>query len=363
MYKKIDFAILAKSLNANFLKNTGVTLGHWFVGSALQAINFKELKQGIYYYEQPTIWTRMLQSDIVNPYWEIKNDTVNFLVVNESEEKQVNLLNKVLGFYLERVNENNDSVYFFGQPWTLLRDNTDFCNIFHLNVPFFIENNKVGSYLKIFQKRNGRYYPLIDCTRFKFSEKVYFEVNINLSYIEMAQKQLNTIFDGVKYCDISSIFKCQKLTVDQRFIRLYSLAYTLHYLYQNNFSIDSKYLGHSIKKMIKMFALQAFLLDLPIEKFESIISDFFYKVFVKEVDKLYNFDTRILNKYDSYVLSDRFGITKDVQLAFTNKASVYRSYKRSQLLYYTDIPFCQDIDTNELFVNTMHSINNMKVKK
>lgn len=43
-----------------------ITKDKWFIGSALQSVNYTDLSSGYYYYNQPTIWTRMLSVDPVN---------------------------------------------------------------------------------------------------------------------------------------------------------------------------------------------------------------------------------------------------------------------------------------------------------
>ena len=120
MNKKINFAELAQKLHVKILSPKSVINDKWFIGSALQSVDFKNFKRGIYFYEQPTIWTRMLDVEIINPYWEIKNDTTNFLIVNESEYQQISLLKEILKFYLDKTNEKKDTLYFFGEPWSLL---------------------------------------------------------------------------------------------------------------------------------------------------------------------------------------------------------------------------------------------------
>ena len=52
-------------------------------------------------------------------------------------------------------------------------------------IPFFIENSKVGNYLKIFVKNGGQFIPIIDCTEFEIESKKYFEVNINKFYLKL----------------------------------------------------------------------------------------------------------------------------------------------------------------------------------
>ena len=360
MNKKINFAELAKKLHVKILSPKSVINDKWFIGSALQSVDFKNFKRGIYFYEQPTIWTRMLDVEIINPYWEIKNDTTNFLIVNESEYQQISLLKEILKFYLDKTNEKKDTLYFFGEPWSLLEEEYSI-EVNNLKLPFFIEKKEVGSYLKIYQKRGEVFYPLIDCTRFEINSNKYFEININSSYMDMAINKLKTIFESEKYASIFSAIKLENTITDQRAIRLYSLTYTLQYLSNLDLPVDSSYMGHSIKKMLKMLALQIKLLKVNSAVFDKLMSKTYFDLLKSEIQRLDHFDKSLLTQIDSHTLMDRYGISRDFQLALTNKLVVYRNY--DSVIYYTDIPFCPQINSDEQFIFTMKSIQRKKETK
>ena len=63
-----------------------------------------------------------------------------------------------------------------------------------LEVPFHINKQRVGNYRKIFALVGDRFYPAIDCAEFQINKRGYFEININLSYLEMLCDQLDCIF-------------------------------------------------------------------------------------------------------------------------------------------------------------------------
>ena len=78
------------------LRENGFVNNEWFVGSALMGHNFKQFREGIYYYYQETIWTRVLDLECINPYWEIYNRTYNFLLVDKPCSLAINFLLDVL---------------------------------------------------------------------------------------------------------------------------------------------------------------------------------------------------------------------------------------------------------------------------
>lgn len=227
-----------------------ITKDKWFIGSALQSVNYTDLSSGYYYYNQPTIWTRMLSVDPVNPYWEVHNETENFLLIDRSNAEIVYFLQSVLATYVQEKLGECIKLYSFGKGSLGFLD----ANIqeIELEVPFHINKQRVGNYRKIFALVGDRFYPAIDCTEFQINKRGYFEININLSYLEMLCDQLDCIFCGKRYLEIVDSFGIgsEQLISDQRVIRLISLVETVKFIEKYQITVASNYLGHTVKKYI-----------------------------------------------------------------------------------------------------------------
>ncbi len=153
-----------------------ITKDKWFIGSALQSVNYTDLSSGYYYYNQPTIWTRMLSVDPVNPYWEVHNETENFLLIDRSNAEIVYFLQSVLATYVQEKLGECIKLYSFGKGSLGFLD----ANIqeIELEVPFHINKQRVGNYRKIFALVGDRFYPAIDCTEFQINKRGYFEIAV-----------------------------------------------------------------------------------------------------------------------------------------------------------------------------------------
>lgn len=333
-----------------------ITKDKWFIGSALQSVNYTDLSSGYYYYNQPTIWTRMLSVDPVNPYWEVHNETENFLLIDRSNAEIVYFLQSVLATYVQEKLGECIKLYSFGKGSLGFLD----ANIqeIELEVPFHINKQRVGNYRKIFALVGDRFYPAIDCTEFQINKRGYFEININLSYLEMLCDQLDCIFCGKRYLEIVDSFGIgsEQLISDQRVIRLISLVETVKFIEKYQITVASNYLGHTVKKIYKLLAIQMFLLKIDIDMLKKCLKGATVEAIDKELVKLQKIDTDLLKKYDPFTLYDRYGITKEIQDALNNSREYVRHYSKKTIKYFTDIPFCGDITGEKDFIETVYKI-------
>ena len=234
------------------LRENGFVNNEWFVGSALMGHNFKQFREGIYYYYQETIWTRVLDLECINPYWEIYNRTYNFLLVDKPCSLAINFLLDVLEEIKKYFSKDLKFVFITSDSSAsdILLENK--CEIISANIPFFIEDSLVGNYLKVFVKNDNQFIPLIDCTLFKIENKSYFEVNINKFYIEILNYLLYknippkfTFFEKIFKINIADSFS--NFIDIQENIRIVSLFDCLVKLSENNVKISGTYKGHTTK--------------------------------------------------------------------------------------------------------------------
>ncbi|CAM2746605.1 hypothetical protein [Fructilactobacillus fructivorans] len=357
------FEEVADSLYASNISSHTIFHDKWFIGSALQSIDYANLPRGTYYYQQPTIWTKVLKMKAINPYWEIQNDTENFLCINESKEKMSLVFSLFIEFYLTNNNFKLDSLVIFGDGVKQKLDLNNLTNVEELIRPFFISKQKVGNYMKVFQLNNGRAYPLFDCTFFKYNGKNYFEINVNQSYVTMVQKNYETIFDSKKYEKIKdSLFKIKHfdLVHDTRAIKLFAILKCLSFISDYDIKVKSSYLGHSVKSMSKELALQLFSLKVAPQKIEKFVNDDLYEEIVKEVNFIRNIKLDTLDKYDSFTLADRFGITDDIQRVLQGRNEYFRNYGIKDLRYFTDLPFCSGINSVDTLIKGVEMVNEGK---
>lgn len=337
-----------------------LTQGKWFIGSALQAVAYPDLNKGCYYYHQPTIWTRMLQVDPINPYWEIHNETENFLLVDGSNKEATALLEDVLTEYFQKKSKKPLKLYSFGvgKRWLFAGKVVET----ELEIPFYIDKIRVGNYRKVFVQIEGRFYPLLDCTEFQYGQKNYFEINLNCSYLEMARRQLACIFYGERYLKYTEYFELTpaKLITDQRYLRLISLLETVAFLEKHAFKTTASYLGHTVKKIHKLLALQVFLLRLPSTTLHELLDGSALESVKQEIHKLETFELANLEKYAPEILADRYGITLEMQTALQGKKDYVRNYTQKTAKYFTDLPFCTDIQTEAEFITTLLKIQQQK---
>ena len=338
-----------------------LTQGKWFIGSALQAIDYPNLVKGRYYYQQPTIWTRMLQVDPINPYWEIHNETENFLLVDSSKKEATAFLESVLAEYLQKQVSGPLKLYSFGVQKSDLFAGT--VTETELEIPFYINKIRVGNYRKIFAQIKGRFYPILDCTEFQHEQKNYFEINLNRSYLEMAQQQLACIFYGQRYLKYTEYFRLTsaELLIDQRYLRLISLLETATFLEKHGFKVTASYLGHTLKKIHKLLALQLFLLEIRPDALNDLLAGAALDSVKQEVHKLETFSSADLEKYSPEILADRYGITFAMQEALKGKGNYTRNYTQKTARYFTDLPFCTDIQTEAEFIAAVVKIQQQRM--
>ncbi|HGR8123398.1 TPA: hypothetical protein ACL6IK_001757, partial [Streptococcus pneumoniae] len=222
------FSEIIKKYDIVTLKDSGFLRGDWFIGSALMAHDYESLKEGIYFYPQETIWTRILDLEYINPYWEIYNQTYNFLLVNKQDSLAMNFLTSLLR-EIEVISSKTLDFVVITSNEHLIRNLIDRdYYIITKEIPFFIENSKVGNYFKIFVKNGGQFIPIIDCTEFKIQSKKYFEININKFYLKLLDYFLHgEIPEKFKFFGNTSNFNIESLFLEfidsQENIRVVSL--------------------------------------------------------------------------------------------------------------------------------------------
>lgn len=338
-------------------KNDMITITHdeiykegWYIGSALMGQNFKKLPQNKYFYKQDTIWAKVIDLKEINPYWEIHNKTMNFLFVNQNLDTSLNLLSNILEVLKEDLgNSRLQFVYITKdkeiQEWL---HNTG-QNYVEKEVPFSIENNRVGNYFKIFvyDGINRKFYPIVDCTRFYLYEKEYFDININKYYTEMAKFFISKTYIPFKFKVYFELFntprKIETILESQDEIKLISLLDCLLYMSDRACPISAEYSGHITKKVLKKFIFYALINDKnPEIIFDKLNSD--YVTFLKkELGNYKNRFPKLIYRYDLQILEDRYGISKDTYEYLIGQYKSNKYGDLNKIRYFTDIPFIQDV--------------------
>ncbi|WGN90410.1 hypothetical protein [Ligilactobacillus faecis] len=156
----------------------------------------------------------------------------------------------------------------------------------------------------------------------------------------MARRQLACIFYGERYLKYTEYFELTpaKLITDQRYLRLISLLETVAFLEKRAFKTTASYLGHTVKKIHKLLALQVFLLRLPSTTLHELLDGAALESVKQEVHKLETFELANLEKYAPEILADRYGITLEMQTALQGKKDYVRNYTQKTAKYFDMIP-------------------------
>lgn len=325
--------------SASFLKE------EWFVGSALMGQDFKQFKEGIYTYRQETIWTKVLELERINPYWEIYNRTSNFLLVDQPDTLALSFLLDLLKEMKAYFSKEFSFVFLASDPSLselLLAHN---CELIFGKIPFFIDKSLVGSYLKIFVKQKGHYIPLLDCTIFDIEKKHYFEINCNQLYVEFLDYFLHRRippkfkrFEQIFSINLSDSFL--NFIAIQEQIRLVSLFDCLTQLSKHSVKIGGNYRGHTTKKLLKRLALSATMLDVDLKKGYFLLDPDYGAFLEKEREKIQNRYPKLMKTYSKEILKERYGLTDVLYRYLSGHLLVSKiGHELQGLTYFTDLPF------------------------
>lgn len=234
-------------------------------------------------------------------------------------------------------------------------------------IPFFIENSKVGNYFKIFVKNGGQFIPIIDCTEFKIQSKKYFEININKFYLKLLDYFLHgEIPEKFKFFGNTSNFNIESLFLEfidsQENIRVVSLLDCLIQLSSKNIEISGNYKGHTVKKILKKFALYSVITKLDITKVNHLLRNDYIYFLMKEIDNITKKYPKLIQKYPRDILSDRYGITNEVyRYLIGENLHIKINHKLDEVRYFTDIPFIDTSLSIEEFDKIVSKILKIKV--
>ena len=343
----VDFTLNDSNSFINISSND-INRSKWFIGSALMGQNFEELPSGQYFYEQDTIWSRVLDMNQINPYWEIHNRTKNFLMKNQSIEQSMDILIE----YIRKLNivSSNDDIYFITDDSQIIHyiQSREY-GLLKLHLPFYIEKDLVGSYLKVFIRTNGQLHPLVDCTIFKKSDEDYFEININLFYHEMILFHRDGIIPQ-KYKTFTSIFgksePYETFYLNQDKIKFLSLFDCVLFLSDQDSKIDSSYKGHTTKKIVKDFVFYSLVNNSDLSKMYSYLKIDFIDFIKNELIKIEKVYPKIIRSKKTD-LAATYGISEKT-LRYLTGAYVSNSFSLSDgCRFFTDISFLpgyQDFD-------------------
>ena len=357
---RIDLEELNMEHNIIDISKNTICRNKWFIGSALFSQDLASIESGCFYYEQNTIWTKRLNVENINPYWEIYNRTINYLLVNQNSNICItifqNFLKKLSSHYGLSlcsffIITSNDSFELFN----------NFDNIIIQNIDFLIDGKQVGNYIKIFYNYEGRFIPVVDCTIFSLHNKSFFEININKFYLEMLNYfKKNDI--PPKFQNINLNWTITEIFQNQEKIKFISLEDCIKYLSENNIKCNSKFNGHSVKKILKEYyfygAVNNVVLSTRVKNFSKE-----YIKFIETEKKKY--DTKyieLINKYPCDILEDRYGVSKKTQAFLRGDNNGKKEYYvgLTKINYYTDIPFINQKINKDQFAILINTIKKRK---
>lgn len=335
------------------ITNGGLLKDDWFVGSALNGIDFKNLKKGQYYYFQETLWSRILNLDEINTYWRLHNETYNYLIVDGDFTK---ILADFIRYMSVNLNIELTDFYILGPKFDM-KD----INSYEYKLPFYIENEEVGTYLRIFAKKKNRFFPLTDCTLFTMKEKEYFEININKIYVDLVDNFKFSYFEISDYSilknKVSYSVDFYDLKLNTNKIKLLSLIDSINSVCPYFIKTGSKYVGHTIKTILKKIAILILILKQDMDKVCKGFNEDYLEFISKEIDRIERIDLDSLKKYSEFQLKDELGISQDI-INYKKNLNVINTIptKVEDIRYFTDIPLIEDINNEEKFLLAINNV-------
>ena len=313
------FSEIIKEYDIVTLKDKGFLRDEWFIGSALMAHDYENLSEGIYFYSQETIWTRVLELEHINPYWEIYNQTYNFLLVNSQDSLIINFLTKLLKEIEAVFSKKLDFVIITSNEQlvsNLIDRDYSVINKFYLKLLDYFFHGKTPEKFKSFESN--------------------FNFNVENSFSEFIDSQEN--------------------------IRVVSLFDCLIQLSSNHIEISGNYKGHIVKKILKKFALYSVITKLDIMKASYLLKTDYFDFIMREINNITTTYPKLIHKYPKDVLSDRYGITNEVYSYLTGENLLYKdNHKSDEVRYFTDIPFIDTPLSIEEFDQIVSKILKIKI--
>ncbi|MBC1474398.1 hypothetical protein HB852_07185 [Listeria grandensis] len=336
-----------RNLGCENISSNTVFNGDWFIGSALASIPFKTLECGKYYYEQDTVWTRMLDVKEINLYWETHNESMNFLsICKTTESYDYRLINDVLN----EIQLNRSKIIAVTSDKLISHSIEGIKYIENKHMPFYIDKEQVGTYTKFFYINDFKYSPIFDVALFELDGEYYTDINMNKAYLEMTSYQLDNVYCTSKYKTVVDRFKFnvsnEALLEDLSGNQIIPLLETIAFIQKYNIPINSSYSGHIVKKMLKKIAIKSILVGLKEEDLIGFLSEDYFQFVYEEKNKIYQYDYEKIKDISKVKLTDTYGITEEV---FNYLSGDSRNAGiREELLYFTDIPLLK-INSNESF--------------
>lgn len=337
------------------ITSNSILKGEWFVGSALTGVDYARLETGCYFYYQDTIWSKIIDMEQVNPYWEIFNQTFNVLLVNCSKKTLLDfIMYFITNLKIELNINNNELIVATSNEYFRNLLNKLNINSVYIKLPFYINKKEVGVYSKLFVYKNNSIYPLIDFTNFVEDDRDYVEVSINKNYINIYRKLVLGVIELPKIKILDKYFPNLKgfssFYNSQEIIRFGSLMECAMYLSKQKHYPNSKYNGHVTKKILKEVFFYGEVLKSPLLDSDVDFCNEYIDFFISEKKKyLSSYKKLTKQRYTEDLLSTH-GLSHKLYLFLLGE---YRHHfyqvDKSNLNYFTDLPFVEEgIEINQL---------------
>ncbi|HGQ7831025.1 TPA: hypothetical protein ACL1W8_001644, partial [Streptococcus pneumoniae] len=129
-----------------------------------------------------------------------------------------------------------------------------------------------------------------------------------------------------------------------------------------NIEISGNYKGHTVKKILKKFALYSVITKLDITKVNHLLRNDYIYFLMKEIDNITKKYPKLIQKYPRDILSDRYGITNEVyRYLIGENLHIKINHKLDEVRYFTDIPFIDTSLSIEEFDKIVSKILKIKV--
>ncbi|WP_068268138.1 hypothetical protein [Caviibacter abscessus] len=281
------------------------------------AHDFKNLKDGKYYYNQSTIWSKVINIEPINPYWEIYNNIDSYLFKNLEYENLKEMYFNFFDFLLKKLELNKNDFIFISSDNVFIKilEEYEVKNINEI-INFKFNDVVVGTYSKLYYCKNGKYILLLDFAHFNIDENNYNEISINNYYLEMFDyissnikpkkiRFYETIYnDEIKYENLN----------DLDLYRYISFMDTINFLKKYNIKISSSYKGHTLKIILKQLLIYSYISGKDINLFLNLLPENYKSYIFNEIDNIENNLFKYIDKYDFKTLKETYGFNQNIIL-------------------------------------------------
>ncbi|CAM3119661.1 hypothetical protein STFE110948_02975 [Streptobacillus felis] len=362
----INFDLFNKENGIKKIKSESIENGEWFIGSAIMAHDIENMNDGFFFYNQATIWSKVINIERINPYWEIYNNIDTFLLKNIENKKLKRFFKNFIDYFINELKIGKEDIVFISSDENLIEFlNENGIKNINKKIDFKIEDETVGSYSKLYYNKNNKYILLLDFTHFNRTNDIYHEVSINNYYLELFDYVKNDVepIKIKKYIKIYGKNSKKEYLENMDLYRYISIIDTVMFLNNYDIKLSSKYKGHVLKSILKQLVIYSYINNKDINLLSVFLKKDFIDFISKEIHKIENKLMKYINKFDLITLKETYGFDKKIIALKKNEYIKQKiNINKNDIIYFTDFTFLKEEISFEEFKKSIIKIIERKKK-